>query len=101
MSRTVQYSPAAIQDLDRVWDEVYEASKSGETASNYVYDLMDEIAKRKEFPESAPRLFYQDMDTGYRYIPFKSYIAFYFIDGEAIKVSRVLYGRSDYMRKLF
>ena len=95
MSRTVQYSPAAIQDLDRVWDEVYEASKSGETALNYVYDLMDEIA------ESAPRLFYQDMDTGYRYIPFRSYIAFYFIDGEAIKVSRVLYGRSDYMRKLF
>ena len=100
MTYTIEYSPDAIRDLDRVWDDVFEASKSIETSTQYVNDLLDEVAARKEFPESASRLFYEDMFTGYYYIVFKSYIAFYFIENDHIRVTRVLFGRSDYMREL-
>ena len=100
MMHTIEYSPDAIRDLDRVWDEVFEASKSVEISTRYVNDLLDEVAKRKEFPESASRLYYNDMFTGYYYVVFKAYIAFYFIENDRVRVMRVLFGRSDYMREL-
>lgn len=41
-----------------------------------------------------------DLFTGYHYVVFKAYISFYRIDGERILVDRVLYGKSEYLRKL-
>ena len=41
MSYRIEYSPVAIRDMDRVWDEVYEASKEVEVATRYIDDLMD------------------------------------------------------------
>lgn len=40
------------------------------------------------------------MFTGYYFVVFKAYIAFYFIENDRIRVARVLFGRSDYMREL-
>jgi len=97
----LEYSPAAVRDLDRVWEEVYAASKSVETSSRYVNDLMDEIGKKQEFPKSGTPLYYQNIFTGYYYVVFKAYIAFYCVDDESMKVDRILLGRSDYMRVLF
>lgn len=100
MKYTIEYAPEAIRDLDRVWDEVFEASKSAEISTGYVNDLLDEVAKRREFPESAPRLYYNEMFTGYYFVVFKAYIAFYFIENDRVRVTRVLFGRSDYLRQL-
>lgn len=100
MTYSIEYSADAVRDLDRIRDEVFEASKSMETASRYVNDLLDEIAKRREFPGSASRLYYNDMATGYCFIVSKSHIAFCYIENDRIAVTRILYGRSDYMRQL-
>ena len=43
MKHKVQYSKAAIRDLDRVWAEVFEASRSYDITEKYIDDLMDKV----------------------------------------------------------
>ena len=101
MSYRVEYSQAAIRDLDRIWNEVYEASKEAAIATRYVDGLMDCVAEKREFPKSGAPLYYENGFTGYYYVVFKAYMAFYRIVEERILVDRVVFGRSDYMRIIF
>lgn len=101
MSYRIEYSQAAIRDLDRVWNEVYEASKEADIATRYVDGLMDCVAEKRAFPKSGAPLYYENRFTGYYYVVFKAYMAFYRIVEERILVDRVVFGRSDYMRIIF
>lgn len=101
MSYKIRYSPTAIRDLDRVWAEVCEASAEPETASRYVDDLMNRIAEKREFPKSGSPLYYEGSFTGYYFVVFKAYMAFYRVRNDCIFVDRVVFGRSDYMRTIF
>ena len=101
MSYRIEYSQAAIRDLDRVWNEVYEASKEADIATRYVDGLMDCVAEKRAFPKSGAPLYYENGFTGYYYVVFKAYMAFYRIVEERILVDRVVFGRSDYMQIFF
>lgn len=101
MSYRIEYSQAAIRDLDRVWNEVYEASKEADIATRYVDGLMGCVAEKRAFPKSGAPLYYENGFTGYYYVVFKAYMAFYRIVEERILVDRVVFGRSDYMRIIF
>ena len=101
MSYRIEYSQAAIRDLDRVWNEVYEASKEADIATRYVDGLMDCVAEKRAFPKSGAPLYYENRFTGYYCVVFKAYMAFYRIVEERILVDRVVFGRSDYMRIIF
>ena len=52
MKYTVEYSRTAIRDLDRLWEDVFSASRSFEIAETYVDDLMNKIEDRSDFPSS-------------------------------------------------
>ena len=39
--------------------------------------------------------------TGFYFVTFKSYMAFYKVETDRMLVSRVVYGKSDYMRTIF
>ena len=43
MKYSVEYSKAAVRDLDRVWSEVFRASRSYDITERYLNDLMDII----------------------------------------------------------
>lgn len=101
MSYKIRYSPTAIRDLDRVWAEVCEASKESEIETRYVSELMDRVAEKKEFPKSGSPLYYEGIFTGYYFVVFKAYMAFYRVRDDSIFVDRVVYGKSDYMRIIF
>lgn len=100
MKYRIQYSKAAIRDFDRIWMEVLEASKDYEITEQYISDLMDKFETKSDYPESGSPLFYEDSFTGYYFIVFKAYIAFYRVENDKLLVDRVLYGQSDYIRKL-
>lgn len=100
MSFQVVYSPTAIRDLDRVWAEVYEASKE-ETAARYIEELMDCVSEKRHFPKSGSPLYYEGSFTGYYFVVFKAYMAFYRVQDERVLVDRVVFRRSDYMRIIF
>ena len=101
MSYQINYSPIAIRDLDRVWAEVFEASKEPEIATRYINDLMDCVAEKREFPKSGSPLYYEGSFTGYYFVVFKAYMVFYRVRDDSIFVDRVVFGKSDYMRTIF
>lgn len=101
MNFEIVYSPSAQNDLDRVWDEVYEASQDFDIADKYIKDLMTSIREKKKYSKSGKQLFYMDDFTGIYYVAFKEYMAFYRIIDNMIEVGRVLFARSDYMKTLF
>ena len=101
MKFTVEYSKAAILDLDRVWDEIFMASKSQEPTLNYIDGIMDRVEKISDFPRSGSPLYYENSFTGYYFVLFKSYMAFYRLEGTVLYADRVLYAKSDTMRILF
>ena len=100
MKYKVQYSKSAIRDLDRVWAEVFEASKSYDITKKCIDDLMDKVEAKADYPKSGSPLYYQDSFTGYYFVVFKAYLAFYRLEDDVILIDRVLFGRSDYMRYL-
>jgi len=100
MSYQVEYSKAAIRDLDRVWAEVYKASKDIEITERYIEELLDKVEKKSDYPKSGAPLYYENTFTGYYFIVFKAYLAFYRLEKETMLVDRVLFGKSDYMRIL-
>ena len=100
MKYSIKFSAQAVRDLNRTWDEVFEASKNTEITAKYLDDLLDKIESKRDFPFSGTPLYYEELFTGYYFIIFKSYLAFYHVDEKEITVDRVLYGKSDYIRKL-
>ena len=100
MSYQVEYSKAAIRDLDRVWAEMYKASKDIEITERHIEELLDKVEKKSDYPKSGAPLYYENTFTGYYCIVFKAYLAFYRLEKETMLVDRVLFGKSDYMRIL-
>ena len=100
MSCQVKYSKTAIRDLDRVWAEVFEASKDVDITERYLEELLDKVEKKSDYPKSGTPLYYENTFTGYYFVVFKAYLAFYRLEKETILVDRVLFGKSDYMRIL-
>ena len=100
MSYQVEYSKAAIRDLDRVWTEVFEASKDLEITEKNITELLDKVEKKSDYPKSGSPLYYENTFTGYYFVVFKAYLAFYRLEKDTILVDRVLFGNSDYLRKL-
>lgn len=100
MKYKVEYSKIAIRDLDRVWTEVFEASKDYDITERYLYNLMDKIEANADYRKSGSPLYYENGFTGYYFVVFKAYLAFYRIENSIVLVDRVLFGKSDYMRLL-
>ena len=94
------YSPRAEQDLERVQDEVFEACRDVETTQRYLDGMMDRIEAKADNPRSRTPLYWFDRFTGYYYVVYKAYIAFYYPADDGIRIERILHGKSDYMRRL-
>ena len=95
------FSSIALRDLDRVYDEVFTASRSYEITEQYIDDLLKTIEDKVDFPLSASPLYYEDLFTGYYYVRFKAYISFCHVVQDQIFVDRILFAASDYLKILF
>lgn len=103
MQSKIDYSPRALKDLDEIWDYIEFELCNPSAAQNTVDGIMDAVDGIASFPESAPKLEFENgLDSGYRYVVFKNYLAFYRIrPNNVVYVDRVIYGGRDYMRILF
>ena len=100
MKYEVKYSKGAIRDLDKVWSEILEVSKSYDITTKYIDGLINKVSAKADHPKSGSPVYYEDSFTGYYFVVFKSYMVFYRLKDNVILVDRVLYGKSDYMRHL-
>ena len=101
MTYVVRYAKQAVRDLDRIFAEVAEASGDEEIAQRYVEGLIDKIEGKAAFPKSGAPLYYGELFTGFYFVVFKAYLAFYRVENEEMLVDRVLYRKSDYLRAIF
>lgn len=92
------YSPRAEEDLIRIQDEVFEASRDKEITEKYLVELMDRVEAKADYPRSGAPLYWFDRFTGYYYVVFKAYIAFYYPADNGMRIERILHAKSDYMR---
>ena len=100
MSYGIEYSKVALRDLERVWSEVFEASKDTSVAKKYIEDLMDRVEEKSGFPKTGTPLYHESSFTGYYFIVFKAYLVFYRLENDSMLVDRVLFGKSDYIKRL-
>ena len=103
MQRTIEYSPRALKDLDGIWDYIEKELCNPSAAQNTVDGIMDKIDDLAMFPESGAKLeFDNGLESGYRFVVFKNYLAFYRLRPDnVVYVDRVIYAVRDYMRILF
>lgn len=103
MQSKIAYSPRALKDLDEIWNYIEFELCNPIAAQNTVNGIMDKVDGIASFPESGAKLEFENgLDSGYRYVVFKNYIAFYRLKSEnVVYVDRVSYCGRDYMGILF
>ena len=102
MQSKIEYSPKAVRDLDEIWDYIKIELCNPSAAQNTIEGIMDKIDDLAMFPESGAKLeFDNELESGYRFVVFKNYLAFYRLRPDnVVYVDRVVYAGRDYMRIL-
>lgn len=103
MQSKIEYSPKAVRDLDEIWDYIENELCNPGSAQNMIDGVMDKIDDLAMFPESGAKLEFDDgLESGYRFVVFKNYLAFYRLRTDnVVYVDRIIYVGRDYMRILF
>lgn len=100
MSYRITFSNVALEDISKMSNDIYNACLDKKTTKEYVSNLLKKIREKADFPESGIPLLFLKQSIGYRYIIYKSYLAFYRIKGNEIIVERVLFAKSNYFKDL-
>ena len=102
MENKLYYSPKAIDDLDEIWDYISLSLLNPVAAQNTVDGILSSIEKLKIFSKAGSALiFFDGTDSGYRYVQYGNYLAFYRTDKDEVFIDRIIYGKRDYMKILF
>lgn len=101
MPNKIFFSPKAKSDLCSIHDYIVSEYDDEQAADSIISGILNATERLSEFPLSGAKLFLEDMDTGYRYVLCKKYMAFYRFDNGTVYVDRVLYGGMDYLSILF
>lgn len=99
---TIHYSELAQQDLDEIFDYISHTLQNPIAAKNTVQGILTEIAELKLHPKSGKKVSLPSgLDSEYRFVMYKNYLAFYRYEENDIYIDRILYGKRDYLRILF
>ena len=98
----IVYSPKARNDLDEIWTYISEKLlnlSAAEATVNGILDTIDMLQAQAEIGK--PLYFSSDLFSGYRFLVYKNYLAFYRTSEDTVYIDRIIYGKRDYMRLLF
>ncbi|WP_028307583.1 type II toxin-antitoxin system RelE/ParE family toxin [Desulfitibacter alkalitolerans] len=99
--RKVEYSPKALEDLQRI--KAYIIGNFGvDPAQKALGKITTSVRRLEEYPVlgvSLGRMI--DISTDYMYFFIEKNYVFYRIEGDIVKIIRVLNERQDFMRILF
>lgn len=102
MPAEIVWSPAAVADLDAIWEWI--AVENGDATSaertvSAIFDRVDDIA---DFPLATTPLDSRcRIRSAWRFVEAGGYLAFFRVGDGRVYVDRVLSGKSDYLSKLF
>lgn len=58
---SVRYSPQALRDLNRIWDDIIHASASYDIADNYVNKIREAVREKEDQPKSGQPVYQKPM----------------------------------------
>ena len=98
----VRYSEEALADLDDIWEYIAFELKNSDAAINTVNGVMDAVDRLSEYPMSGtPLNVLLDIESDYRFVIYRNYLAFYHLENNAVNIDRVLYEGQDCVKALF
>ena len=86
---TVIYSPRCRRDLENIRDYIAVESGNRQTADQYVARLLDACDTLAILPERYASYRYA---IGWRMMPFESYLVFYQVHGDGVRVGHIRHG---------
>lgn len=95
----VLYSPQAMGDIKRADDYISNNLCNPLAAKELVKNIFRKINTLKRFPYSGVPLVLSNQ-TDYRYIVVNNYLIFYRSENSNIYIDRILYSKSNYLKKL-
>ncbi len=97
----IMYAPRALQDLQGIKTYISE-SFGGDKAKNCVLELTKKVRQLERFPEEGRRLEeFLDYPTDYYYLFVKPDYIFYRIEGDTVRIIRILNEKQDFFQTLF
>lgn len=100
MSLDVKFSPLARDDLESIYSYISDELSSPRAAKTTIGEILDRISLLARFPQSGtPLSSIYAVKSEYRYVSSGNYLAFYRAS-DAIYIDRILYAKSDYLKKL-
>ncbi|MBQ9782438.1 MAG: type II toxin-antitoxin system RelE/ParE family toxin [Clostridia bacterium] len=99
----VLIQPTAKNDILEIGDYISNVLCAPAAAATFTQKFIDSVKKLADFPNVGKRVEANVMlKYEYRRLVIENYIAFYIVDEESstVKIMRVLYGQSDYIKNL-
>lgn len=98
----LQYSRTALGDLDEIWAYIALELLNPDAAVNTVNGIMEAIDRLPDYPLSGTLLnALLDIQSDYRFVIYRSYLAFCHIEGNAVRIDRILHEGRDIVKALF
>ena len=98
----IVFTPMAHQDLRDIHDYVSDTLKNPEAAKSIIHKILLSCQRLGDFPNLGVSLQEKiERDTDYRCLFCGNYITFYTFEDNIVTVSRILDGRTDYMKTIF
>jgi len=95
-------SPEARKDLEEIKAYIKDELENPIAANNVISRITRTLRNLKDTPGIGTPLSSKiSINTEYRFVVCKNYLAFYRYEDKTVYVDRVLYGRRDYVKILF
>ncbi len=102
MPNILHYSPEALKDLDETYDYIFNEKHNPIAAQNTIQGIRNVITELKTLDNIGVKVFLPDgIETPYRFVQYKNYLAFYRQIDNHVYIDRILYGKRDYLQILF
>lgn len=91
----------ALNDLDDIWEYITFELMNHDAAINTVNGIMDAVDRLSEYPLSGtPFNVLLEIESEYRFVIFKNYLAFYHLEDNTVNIDRMLYEGRDFIKAL-
>jgi len=94
-------SEEAIRDFEQIGDYIARHFRSPKSALNTIRKIQERISKLEDFPLiRTPLSAIVAIKTDYRFLGYRSYLAFYRPQNDDVLIDRILHRRQDYVSVL-
>ena len=102
MDNHIHYTPQAMDDLEEIWAYISDELSNPSAARNTIDGILKAVERLKVFSGAGAVLTFSDgINSGYRFVRYGNYLAFYRVIDSDVFVDRIIYGKRDYMSILF